>query len=165
MEEMLSKIAKPSMIQISIDTSILIGLLDTEDIWHRQAVTLHSALEQHRLSVAVFDCVLAETISTLSRRIKERRRSLTINQVVERILADYPPDNAIFWVFSDVPELYNEIIELTRSSGGELNFNDALIALSCRDRNIPLIASFDRDFDRLSWLKRVERAEDLSDIL
>lgn len=61
----------------------------------------------------------------------------------------------------DVPALYAEIIELVRSSRGELNFNDALIALSCRYREIPLIASFDRDLDQLAWLQRVARPDDL----
>jgi predicted nucleic acid-binding protein len=37
-----------------------------------------------------------------------------------------------------------------KSSGGELNFNNALIALACRERNIPAIVSFDADFDNVS---------------
>ena len=42
-----------------------------------------------------------------------------------------------------------------RTSDGELNFNDGLIALACRERQIRLLASFDQDFDRLPWLIRV----------
>jgi predicted nucleic acid-binding protein len=42
-----------------------------------------------------------------------------------------------------------------RSSGGELNFHDALIALACRDRDIPAIASFDADFYQVPWLRRL----------
>jgi hypothetical protein len=38
---------------------------------------------------------------------------------------------------------------------GELHFQDGLIALACRERQIRLLASFDRDFDRLSWLTRI----------
>ncbi len=76
------------------------------------------------------------------------------------ILSNYPPDE-ILWVLPDVPILYTEIIELVRSSGGELNFNDALIALSCRNRDVFLIASFDRDFDRFTWLKRIAQPDDL----
>ena len=72
------------------------------------------------------------------------------------------PTKDILWVLPDVPILYTEIIELVRSSRGELNFNDALIALSCRHRSIPLIASFDRDFDQLSWLQRVAQPDDLN---
>jgi predicted nucleic acid-binding protein len=43
-----------------------------------------------------------------------------------------------------------------------LNFNDALLALACRERNIPAIASFDADFDQVSWLRRLATPVDLT---
>jgi len=39
--------------------------------------------------------------------------------------------------------------------------NDALIALSCHSRNIPFIASFDQDFDKVRWLRRLAEPDDL----
>ena len=148
------------MIQIGIDTSVLIGLLDPKDVWHEPATALKQALKAHGADVAVFDCVLAEAISTMARRIHEQRRTADLDRLVTRILTNYPTED-ILWVLPDVPVLYTEIVELVRSSHGELNFNDALIALSCRHRGIPLIASFDRDFDQLSWLQRVAQPDDL----
>jgi len=71
------------------------------------------------------------------------------------------PADAVLWILPDVPALFAETVELVRSSGGELNFNDALIALSCRNRGIPFLASFDRDFDHVAWLTRVAVPEDL----
>ena len=38
---------------------------------------------------------------------------------------------------------------------GELHFYDGLMALTCRERQIRLLASVDRDVDRLFWLTRV----------
>jgi predicted nucleic acid-binding protein len=149
------------MIRIGIDTSVLIGLLDPKDVWHEPATALKQALKAHGADVAVFDCVLAEAISTMARRIHEQRRTADLDRLVTRILTDYPTED-ILWVLPDVPVLYTEIVELVRSSHGELNFNDALIALSCHHRGIPLIASFDRDFDQLSWLRRVAQPDDLS---
>jgi predicted nucleic acid-binding protein len=148
------------MIQIGLDTSVLIGLIDPKDVWHEPAVALKQALQARCADVAVLDCALAEAISTMARRIREQRRTADLDRLVARILTDYPMDD-ILWVLPDVPILYAEIIELVRSSGGELNFNDALIALSCRSRGIPLIASFDHDFDQLTWLQRVAQPEDL----
>jgi predicted nucleic acid-binding protein len=139
----------------------LIGLLDPKDVWHEPATALKGALIAHGANVAVFDCVLAEAISTLARRIHEQRRTADLDRLVARLLADYPMDD-ILWVLPDVPVLYGGIVELVRSSGGALNFNDALIALSCRHREIPFIASFDRDFDQLAWLKRVAQPDNLS---
>ena len=59
------------MIQIGIDTSVLIGLLDPEDVWHGPATALKRSFKGHDVQVAVFDCVLAEAISTMARRIHE----------------------------------------------------------------------------------------------
>ena len=148
------------MIRIGIDTSVLIGLLDPKDVWHEPATLLKQVLIAHGADVGVFDCVLAKAISVLARRIHEQRRTADLDQLLTRILTDYPTDD-ILWVLPDVPVLYSGIIELVRSSGGELNFNDALIALSCRYREIPFIASFDRDFDQLAWLQRVAQPDDL----
>jgi predicted nucleic acid-binding protein len=149
------------MIQIGIDTSVLIGLLDAKDVWHGTAVLLKQALQDHRADVAVFDCVLAEAVSTIARRIHEQRRVADLNQFVDCLLNEYSTDD-VLWVLPDVPALYKEIIELVRSSQGMLNFNDALIAISCRERGISLIASFDGDFDHVSWLKRVVQPDDLA---
>jgi predicted nucleic acid-binding protein len=148
------------MIKIGIDTSVLVGLLDPKDVWHKKATALKQSLKAHRADVAVFDCVLAEALSTMARRIYEQRRISDLDQLLTRMLTDYPKDD-ILWVLPDVPILYSEIIELVRACRGELNFNDALIALSCRQRDIPFIASFDRDFDQVVWLQRVAQPDDL----
>jgi predicted nucleic acid-binding protein len=148
------------MIRIGIDTSVLIGLLDPRDVWHEPAMALKQTLIAHEADIAVFDCVLAEAISTMARRIHEQRRTSDLNRLVGRIESDYPI-NDILWILPDVPVLYTEIIDLVRASSGALNFNDALIALSCRHREIPLIASFDRDFDNLKWLQRIAQPDDL----
>ena len=39
---------------------------------------------------------------------------------------------------------------------GKLNFHDALIALVSKEMDIEYIVSFDKDFDEIEWLKRVE---------
>jgi predicted nucleic acid-binding protein len=102
---------------------------------------------------------VAEAVSTLARRLHEKRREADLNALLDQLLVDFPIEN-ILWVFPDVPFLYVEVINMVRSSGGELNFNDALIAISCRNRRIPLLASFDADFDHLAWLRRVAQPDD-----
>lgn len=73
------------------------------------------------------------------------------------LTSQYP----LTWILPDVPRLYPEVLELMRTTSGELNFNDALLALVCRERGIPAIASFDADFDQVAWLKRVANPEDV----
>ena len=149
------------MTRVGVDTSVLIGLLDPQDVWHGPAVALKQALQAHQPEVAVFDCVLAEAVSAMARRIHEQRRSADLDFLLTRVRDDYSTDG-ILWVLPDVPVLYHDILDLVRSSHGALNFNDALIALSCRLRDIPLVASFDRDFDDVDWLKRVAQPGDLA---
>jgi len=72
------------------------------------------------------------------------------------------PLDIITWILPDVPHLYPEVLALIRSSSGALNFNDVLIALACRERGIPAIASFDVDFDGIPWLRRLARSEDVA---
>ena len=148
------------MTEVGIDTSVLIGLLDPKDVWHEAATALKEALQAHQANIAVFDCVLAEAISTMARRIHEQRREADLDHLLGGILADYPHED-ILWVLPDVPALYHDVVELVRSSQGTLNFNDALIALSCHHRDIPFIASFDRDFDNVAWLHRLATPDDL----
>jgi predicted nucleic acid-binding protein len=148
------------MIQIGLDTSVLIGLLDPKDTWHVRATTLMRILQEQDALVAAFDCVLAEAISTMARRIHEQRRIADLDQLLARLVDTFPSEQTL-WILPDVPALYNEIVEMVRTTGGALNFNDALIALACRNRSIPLLASFDRDFDRISWMQRVSQPGDL----
>jgi len=146
---------------VGIDTSVLIGLLDPKDVWHGPAVALKEAFQKRQVKVAMFDCVLAEAISTMARRIHEQPRTADLDHLLARISADDLRED-ILWVLPDVPVLYDDIVELVRSSNGELNFNDALIVLSCRHRDIPFIASFDRDFDSVPGLRRLAKPDDLS---
>lgn len=66
------------------------------------------------------------------------------------------PPEAITWLSAETQRLYDQVIALVHNTSGELNFHDALIALGCRELGIAIIASFDRDFDQVTWLTRVE---------
>jgi predicted nucleic acid-binding protein len=113
----------------------------------------------HELSY--LDCVVAEAISTAIRRLYEKGRLAEIEALFDRLNVQVPVDT-ITWVLPDVPRLYPEILDLMRSSSGALNFHDALIALACRERGVPAIASFDPDFDQVTWLRRLTVPEDVS---
>jgi predicted nucleic acid-binding protein len=139
---------------IAFDTSVLVGLLDPQDLWHSQAVALHTALQSSDFTGIYFDCAIAETISTATRRLREKKRIDEIDPLLDRILTSFPLDS-LTWINFDIPALYSDILSLVRASEGELNFNDALIALACQERRIPFIASFDRDFNQVSWLRRL----------
>jgi predicted nucleic acid-binding protein len=146
---------------VALDTSVLIGVADARDVWHPAALRLHDALLAARLPLIYFDCVLAEASSTLTRRLREQRRNQELTGLLKWLLAACPPEQ-LTWLFPDVPRLYGQIMEQIRVSAGELHFNDGLIALACRERQIRLLASFDPDFDALPWLTRVATPDDVA---
>jgi predicted nucleic acid-binding protein len=148
---------------IGIDTSVVVGLLDSKDLWHKQAVELQEAISSNHWQPIYFDCVLAESISIISRRLHEKHRTAELPHLIARIKHSYPADT-ISWILPETPRLYEQVLQLMESFAGELNFNDSLIALLCQEQTIPLLASFDKDFDKVPWLKRVATAADVYDV-
>ncbi|HLB47500.1 MAG TPA: PIN domain-containing protein [Anaerolineales bacterium] len=72
------------------------------------------------------------------------------------------PTKVITWLYPDLPGMFDSVTALVERSGGELNFNDALIAISCQQRGIPYLVSFDSDFDRVDKLIRIGSPDDLA---
>ena len=147
--------------QIVIDSSVLVGMLVPNDLWHLRAVELWKAIKAAGHEGLFLDCVAAESISVATRRLQEKGRVSDVEPLLDHLNIQVPHE-AITWILPDVPHLYPEVLDLIRSSSGALNFNDALIALACRERGIPAIASFDDDFDQVPWLRRLARPEDVS---
>lgn len=147
--------------EVVIDSSVLVGLLVPTDLWHAQAVALWEAIKAAGHVGLFLDCVAAEAISAAARRLREKGRVADVEALLDRLSAQVPVET-ITWILPDVPRLYLAVLDLIRSSSGELNFNDALMALACRERGIPAIASFDADFDQVAWLRRLARPEDVA---
>jgi predicted nucleic acid-binding protein len=147
--------------QVAIDSSVLVALLNPLDLWRAQALSLQDALLDNRATPIYFDCVAAEAISAAARRLHEGGRVAEVQALLERLNARVPRD-MLTWILPDVPRIYPQVLGLIRSSSGELNFHDALIALACRERGIPAIASFDSDFDRIPWIRRFASPTDVS---
>ncbi|MCC6455858.1 MAG: type II toxin-antitoxin system VapC family toxin [Caldilineaceae bacterium] len=143
-----------------LDTVVLAAYIDTHDKWHSSAVALNDALLTVRAEFVIMDVVANETISILTRRLHEQRRVSQLGNIFER-LEHVAPMGRITWISSEMQRLYPEILAFVREHNGELNFHDALIALACRELAIPYIASFDRDFDRVPWLTRIDRPENV----
>jgi len=138
--------------QAAIDSNVLVALIDKQDKWHTQAKTLLNTLE-NEVEVVYFDCVLNEAISVMARRSEEQKRSSQFSLLLDE-LRKRVPEEAITWASMNIQSWYGRIIELVQQSEGRINFHDALIALACKELNIPVVASFDGDFDDIPWLKR-----------
>jgi len=146
--------------KVAVDASVLVGLINPRDHRRLQAMELHDALIAAEAELVYFDCVIAEAISTVARRLEEKNRRAEVEAALNDLNARIPAD-AVTWILPDAPRLFREVLGIICSSSGALNFNDALIALACRERGIEAIASFDEDFNQVDWLRRLARAEDL----
>jgi len=146
--------------KVAVDTSVLVGLINPRDHRRSEAMVLHDSLIAASVELVYFDCVAAEAISVVARRLEEKRRSKEVKATLDNLERQVPEDS-ICWILPEVPRLFKEILEIICSSSGGLNFNDALIALACRERGIEAIASFDADFDQVAWLQRLALPEDV----
>lgn len=146
---------------VVLDSSVLVALLMHTDRWHSAALSILDALESCGHTTVYFDCVVAESASAAIRRLHEKRAAGEVGALMER-LESHVPYSRITWILPRTSGLYRRVLDLMRFSEGALNFNDALIALSCRERGITAIASFDADFDQVPWLARWGNAEDVT---
>lgn len=148
------------MIRVVLDTVMLAALLDSRDKWHEAAVVLRDALKTAHAEVFYLDPVINEVVSVLARRLAEQRRIEQLTGVLDN-LEQLAPIDRITWISPHTPLLYPRVLTLVRTHAGELNFHDALIALACEQLGIRYIASFDRDFDRIEWLTRLQQPDDV----
>ena len=151
-------------VSVVIDSSVFVGLLNPLDHRRKQAVNLLQTLQRGQFYLFYLDCVIAESLTTVLRRLSEQQRSQEIQPTFER-LEQVIPLSQVNWILPEVPRLYSEILTLMQTSNGTLNFNDALIALACREHNVPAIASFDTDFDQIPWLRRLGQAGDVTSVM
>ena len=119
---------------------------------------MREALQTTAISLVYCDSVLNEAIGVLVRRAQEQRRADQFAGLINALLHEVPTD-ILVWLSSETQRLYDQVIESVRSTSGDLNFHDALIALGCRLLGIEVIVSFDRDFDQVAWLTRVDTPE------
>lgn len=147
--------------RVIVDTSILVGLVNPRDIWHAPSLALVNQLVLVNAELVYFDCVVSEAISTICRRLHEKGRTAEISALL-RGLETLAPFDQITWIFPDVPRLYPQVVGLVEESSGALSFNDALIAVAARDRSLGLVATFDADFDRVAWVRRLATPSDVT---
>ena len=147
--------------KIAIDTSLLVGLLVPNDSWHEKSLSVWEIIRADSHEPIFFDCVALETISIVSRRLNEKGLSSEFKPFLLKMTHEVPKV-LITWLFPEMQDWYDDILQLVLESRGLLNTNDALIALACREREISLIASFDADFDQVTWLKRISKPEHLA---
>jgi predicted nucleic acid-binding protein len=152
------------MSEVVLDANVLVGLLDSGDSLHERSLDLLDRLERDGHDFVLLDICVEEAISVLCRRTEERAKRKAAGRKTNE-----PPDldailrgaetwargGEIRWVAGAAERLHSEVFGLIRSSGGVLNFNDALLVVLARETSLHL-ASFDTDFDHVEGVRRIE---------
>ncbi|MBI1923895.1 type II toxin-antitoxin system VapC family toxin [Candidatus Poribacteria bacterium] len=145
---------------VAVDTNALVAQVDARDKWHAKVHGISSKLRASGYTSVYFDCVINETISILGRRTEEQGRPHDFISTLSN-LQNKVPKPIITWVSQETQRLYDDIVALVEQTSGKLNFHDALIALCCKESGIRFILSFDKDFDDINWLTRIEDERDI----
>jgi predicted nucleic acid-binding protein len=103
--------------QIAIDSSVLVALINPRDLWRDQALALENALLAKSGKLFYFDCVVAEAISVAARRLHEKNLAAEVGALLDRLNARVPQET-ITWILPDAPRLYAEALALMRSCRG-----------------------------------------------
>lgn len=148
------------MIEVILDSSYMVALIDTQDRWHQQAVRVREALKTWNAETAYFDCVMNETISVIGKRLEQRRQSGAFSQMLTQLQQQVPMEQ-ITWLYPDAKRWYPDLLALMEVHEGRLNFHDALIVTAAKEMGIRYIVSFDADYDEVQELQRIKAPSDL----
>lgn len=147
------------MKKIILDTSFIVGFIDENDVWHNKASSINKRLVEIPCTPIVFDCVINEAISVLVKRQRERKKEIKFESLIEKLFT-YIPKESITWIYPNIEEYFDKLVEIIKQSNGIFNFHDALIVHVANEFEISHIVSFDGDFDRTK-LKRIKDAKDI----
>jgi len=150
------------MNNVIVDTNVIVSFIDEKDKWHNRSLELIARADSEGWKGVILDLILFEAISVISKRLNERGRlpkgslsptddvSEKIDKIVEIFLKQ------VTWTGNMIGLWFGEIIDIVKRSNGRLNFNDAFIVVFCLKNGINFILSFDRDFDEIDFIKRIE---------
>lgn len=143
------------MAEIVLDANVLVGYLDANDSQHARARALIERLEADGHESVLLDVLVAEAVSVLCRRARERKASPPDLAGVLSRVRRWHEDGEIEPALPDVPRFFGDILGVIESTSGALNFNDALIVILQRDAIIDDVASFDEAFDNVAGFRRI----------
>lgn len=138
--------------RILVDSSFLVAQLDARDTHHKTARDIDAAFQRRDVTYIYLDVVVNETVTVLARRAVERGGDPV--SVIRRIRAELPPQR-LDWTGPELPRLWNDVLTEMETMKGRLSFHDCLLAVVAREGGLEWVASFDRNFDHVSGLKRV----------
>lgn len=129
-----------------IDSGVWIGAANPKDVHHREATAVLKAVLKGGEKALITDFIFSEVVTYIRRKIGQKQsvevaKMLLDSRHVEILHTDENVFNAAYHMFKRYPRL---------------SFADAVSVLVMKDRDIPQIVSFDRGFDSVREIIRLE---------
>ena len=102
-------------------------VLDANDNHHRRAKVLIERIDTEGHRTVLLDVLVAEAVSVLCRRSRERKTN----------------------------QFFGDVLDVIKDTLGSLNFNDALLVVLQQAGSIDEVASFDEGFDLVDGFRRI----------
>ncbi len=144
------------MAEVVLDANILVGWLDEGDALHNRVIGILERLERAGHEVVLTDVLLAEAISVLCRRARERRTDPPSLQVVVDAMRRWFVEGAVRSFAAQTGSLFAEVLDVIEETDGQLNFNDGLLVMLQRRGDIGDVVSLDAGFDVVTGFRRID---------
>jgi predicted nucleic acid-binding protein len=141
------------MAEIVLDANVIVGWLDQQDTQNERATRFVQRLHDQGHSILVLDVIAAEALSVICRRANERKDKTTDTSQFIATIRDWHQRGLMAFVSHDVETRFDQILDAVASSGGALNFNDALLVVLQREQSIHEVATFDAKLANVSGFR------------
>jgi predicted nucleic acid-binding protein len=119
---------------IFVDTSFIIGLINTKDQWHNKAMKIAQKIEKEKKVVS--NVIIIEVLNGLG-KFDEGRLGEKIYRVIK--------DN--FVIYEENRQIYDAALKTHLKYKGKIGYADCIIIEVMKDLEINNIISFDSHFD------------------
>lgn len=141
--------------EVVLDANVIVAWLDDADVLAARARELMDRLKAEGAELVLIDVTVAEALSVLCRRAKQRTTSPPDLSSAVSTVRSWAERGVIRWLAREQERLMLDVLEVIEGTSGRLNFNDALLAVLQREGAIGEVASFDSGFDALEEFKRL----------
>jgi predicted nucleic acid-binding protein len=141
--------------EIVFDANVIVGQLDSADNLASRSHDLGSRLRAEGAEIVLLDVLVAEAISVLCRRARERKGSPLDLAAILATARRWGEQGAIRWVGGEAERCYGEVVGAIETTGGRLSFIDALLVVLQREGTIGEVASFDAGLDVVPGFQRI----------
>ena len=143
------------MIDIIVDTNVLVSIIDSKDKWNATTLGIINQIEnkKEKINLIFLDIVINESINVLLKRYESKGMLEKVDEMIDLIEENY--NEFIIWASENVEDYHKDILKKIKDYKGLLNYNDSFIIEYMERNNIRNIISYDIDFDQIELINRI----------